>query len=470
MPRPTVHPPRHRPSIRSSACAIGCVISSVLLGGGGCNRSSSVPRSPDQTAGVINDALTDGGGGRPNVAASTLLRRILDRYPNARWYRDRGRVVARPSDGAPVVAPMSVTRGDDRLSFVAYAASAEISPAGLSATIEDYDDQQLSIPRGTLADDALLLRDPVLAAAMAAGAGGPPPQLDWLLADEPMEHLFVPSAKFYYADAGRIEGRICQTVVVQISDDAKTNSPDDRFERTGRDSFYRFSIDVAGGVIRRVELPAVPTSDGDGQIELTIELVDASFEPFDPAVGYFNPPRQPVHVRRLIVPPPSIDPRLGRRMPVLLSRTDLPPVTWIVRGGESVETTDVIMYLKELANDIVERSDGSFPISNVPIAIQPPVAPGSSYGPSSWARSTSSNNEEVGDGELWVIDAYRRLQFVQPLTPPIVPDALVAATRIAAAGEDVAAASIDRYRRDHAEYLRRRRRAGRRVGLAAPDR
>jgi hypothetical protein len=240
---------------------------------------------------------------------------MIDRYRTARAYSDSARVVLRyrragqrHEDSAPL--SVAFQRGE-RLCCRAYAAEISIVRGTVKASIADdvtgnMDGQllvrQLDHTDLTLAD---VYFDPELTHFATAGLGGPAPQLELLLSNNPLSGLFAGSATLTLGSTEQIGGADCQAVVVEA------------------DSMrYQFWIDRREGLLRRIELPpaaaGLELDTAVSDVRLTIELQQARFAAdeetsFDLSESFAR--RDPLKRVRSFVPPPPpiISDLLGRR-------------------------------------------------------------------------------------------------------------------------------------------------------------
>lgn len=266
-----------------------------------------------------------------DASPEELLKAVFTRYRNAASYHDSGQVrLSYRSQGEyrDEVAPLSVWFDRDTLYVEAYGVRLLSDPEALTAWIEDAGsgdfDSQVVRSGALRARPELekLLADPVLAGRLSSGLAGPPPQLEWLLAAEPMERLFDGKARFEYQEPAVIGDRRCRRVRVAVDDER-----------------YVFWIDRSQGTIRRVQLPSIHSAafrDVPAQeMRLTLELAEASFEApaSDPPVAPL--PVRPQYVRRFVpLPPPEPSPLLGRRPePFALESTD-GEIQLSERGGD----------------------------------------------------------------------------------------------------------------------------------------
>ena len=187
------------------------------------------------------------------------FRRVLKQYRSADFYQDRGELVATGPD-REVRAPMRLMVTPRRMIVTAYEAVAVIEGDRLWGQVrgKNWDEfpQRLELRLAEIDSiepvvdakfspsetETLLAADAELSTALGAGAGGPPPQLDWLLASRPLDGLFDQRHRFEWGVPMTIDGHRCRYLSVETDE-----------------GFYEFAIDEASGLIRRVHLPPVPT-------------------------------------------------------------------------------------------------------------------------------------------------------------------------------------------------------------------
>lgn len=310
-----------------------------LLGVPGCRPAPSAP-SGDASARVEQVDVGD---------PEAYLAGVFGRYRSSAFYADAGRAHLEVRDragGRPeqTAAPLRVRWNSKRLAVDAYAvrlrgARDEAGQrlayrAWIHEPATSHFDRQMLVT--TVADSSgdrpnldPLLGDEVLRARMSAGLAGPPPQLEWLFADEPMSGLFDASSRFEQIADAPLRGETMRRIAV-----------------LSRGQQYVFWINPTTSVIGRVELP-VPeslrkaystggaagpggqssdpggqrgTSDRPPAMELTLELDGATFDPQawrdrqpgKPAVDW-SPDFTPTPVSRLVpVPPPPPPAVIGR--------------------------------------------------------------------------------------------------------------------------------------------------------------
>ncbi len=264
------------------------------------------------------NAATDGNNERlayPNVAPETLLKSTFQRYRAAESYSDNARVRLAYDVGGrreSQLAPLNV-RLDQRNFYVeAYSLRCYCDSRQTLSWVKDdatnnFDGQvsvrQAPTQRG---DWEQLTLDPIFQQQLSAGLGGPPPQLDWLFAAEPMKRLFDNQHTFEFGSQQSIENRLCQSVIVRA--DSKR---------------YVFWIDRDATIIREVELPAVIAAPAPNlppqEMTLTVQLSSATFQPLSQPPTIDPLPASPHYVESF-VPLPPIEParalgnKLGQQM------------------------------------------------------------------------------------------------------------------------------------------------------------
>lgn len=296
--------------LRRNACC-GAVLTLLVLG---CGRPAAEPVAAP-AGGVATSAVSARGGEslRPADPARQLLDAMVGRYRTADAYSDDARVrLSYRRDGEPYVdeAPLTVAFArPGRVHVRAYAAEIAIAERRLQARLVDpvtnnMDSQRLeraiSRPTITLAD---IYSDPTLTHFATAGLGGPAPQLELLMSDEPLAGLFDQSTKLHLDPPKKIDGSLCD--LLRIETDQLT---------------YTLWIERETLLLRRVELPPAPTGlPADPQItdvRLSIELTAAAF-----AVPSKEQWQLPATDRAKVVaafippPPPLASPYLGRQLP-----------------------------------------------------------------------------------------------------------------------------------------------------------
>jgi len=289
---------------RRCGLAAFCIV--LLLAGAcllaGCGRGAE-PTNADASP---NGSTTSHRDNNPRV----FLKQVFARYRYSASYRDRAqvRLVCR-SEGATEerLAPLEVWFDRQRLYVKAYDVRLWRDAEELLGWLTDpetdnFDGQVLRTSSShSRPDIEFLFRDPILADRIAAGLAGPPPQLEWLFSPQPMERLFSASHHMRFINDTTIDGRLCRGIQID----------------TGPES-YRFWIDRQSGLVRRIEFPTIhaPLIAGSAprQLQLSLELVNATFD--EPRQGPdFEPlPQAPKYVSRLVpLPPPEPASVLGRR-------------------------------------------------------------------------------------------------------------------------------------------------------------
>ncbi len=266
-----------------------------------------------------------------NVDAEIRLRDVFRRYQVTSYYDDDGKVILH-APGANVVksretasAPLSVHFDPHELAVEAYTArirvlahtdtaNHDVEQIEMMAWFDEpesshFDAQVLRHQWRSAVSDRLrlpqILDDEVLRARLSAGLAGPPPQLEWLLADHPMQKLFEPQTEFAWLRPASI-------------DDVELQ----RIEVTSESERFVFWIDANTSLIRRVELPLPDLGAREAGVDrsgwsLRLELRSATFQPptSGPASEFPLPPRQPKLVRAFVpLPPPPPSELIGRRI------------------------------------------------------------------------------------------------------------------------------------------------------------
>ena len=330
----------------ATGLATGLVVTGFFLCG--C-RPANEEASPGRGSAAVGQLVV---GQSPAPAAQSprrapagqRLRDVMNRYRTATSYRDAGQVLleVRNSDQPQRhTAPLSVWYDRGRLAVEAYDVRIRSDSNGLLCRIldpatDDLDSQVLFAPpqgpyRGDEVDRPALeafLQDPVLAERIAAGLAGPPPQLEWLLADEPMPGLFASELRLAYEEDGQIEGddgdtegHGCHRIAAEIDGER-----------------YVFWIDPTRGLIRRIELPDLVLSVGGDQtppqISLRLDLRDATFAPPGSDPPPLSLPPDPKYVRRFVpLPPPQPPALLGQTPQPFSIRDRAETLTLTERGG-----------------------------------------------------------------------------------------------------------------------------------------
>jgi len=298
------------------------------------------PDSTDPGDGTSANAIV---AARNGVDAETRLREVFRRYQSSSYYADDGRVVLQGPDPSNVralqteAAPLRVYLDQRELLVNAYTARIRVvipspTPSGPQSgrvqsannnTIEmiawfdepessHFDAQVLRqrwqpTPESRIRLDRVLA-DEVLRSRLSAGVAGPPPQLEWLLADRPMEKLFDSRSRFEWLAPASIEQTSLHRIAV-----------------TSRRERFVFWIDPSSSLIRRVELPVpelitASTPSDAGQWSLRLELDGATFQPpqtnSNDAPSFDSQPSfEPKLVRQFVpLPPPPPSQLLGKRI------------------------------------------------------------------------------------------------------------------------------------------------------------
>jgi hypothetical protein len=294
-----------------------------------------------------------------------LLAATLSRYHNAASYRDDGRATLTyqvGQDWQNRQAPMNVWFDRNELYIETYDVRLTSDPQSVTAWIADpitdnFDSQVLkSPPIAGRPTSEQLLADSIVSTRIAAGLAGPPPQLEWLFAAEPMKRLFAGGHRFGFGATRSIQGRQCRSVTVDANDDA-----------TGH-QHYEFLIDGSDGVIRQVQLPTIVApvrpSSPPQPIAISIDFVDATFAPPTAAPSVDRLPALPKYVRRMVALPPRRPARILGAMPKPFSIDDATrqlqltangidrPVTVIVRLSSDPATLAAVAAAHAIADQM----------------------------------------------------------------------------------------------------------------------
>lgn len=320
---------RPLPMILLAAISLGIV---GVLGCGG----------PDSSQNADSSSLRSRLIPRERGDAGIRLREVFRRYQVCSHYRDDAVVTLRSKtsdkDGRKqtIIAPLRVEFGRGVLAVDAYAVRVRLKQVNsaldqsgegrveMMAWFEEvesshFDSQVLRSAWRASANERVaidrVLADEVLRSRLSAGLAGPPPQLEWLLAEEPMRKLF---------DNAHDTNPNAESVDCQWESDGEfKGDPLQRIAVTSNDDRFVFWIEPTTSLIRRVELPLSRTM---GMVDpanwtLTLDLNRATFQPNEvqtsdaggPTSFQAGPVFDPVFVRRFVpLPPPPPSPLLGR--------------------------------------------------------------------------------------------------------------------------------------------------------------
>jgi len=276
--------------------------------------------------GCLTIATTGGCGDRPQTEAKEAvtnvrtasfrkdtpeqyLTHVFQQYREATSYHDRAIVRLSYTASNRIenkTAPLHVSYNREQLFVQAYDVQLLSDSKGTLAWIGDeqtdnFDSQvKRAGPIEARPTIESLFADPILFQHVSAGLAGPPPQLEWLFSDEPMKQFFRSGDRFAFDKTDTIDGRSCRSVRVHAGPD-----------------IYRFWIDRASGIVRRIEFPSMVAPPVPGQpplrMTLTMDLVGASFGPSIHAPEVKPLPTDPRYVSRFIpLPPPEPPASLGQ--------------------------------------------------------------------------------------------------------------------------------------------------------------
>ena len=299
---------------------VACLmVAALLVTVTGCGSKTATDSVPDTFDGM---------------SAEQFLQSVFTKYRTAQSYRDRGEVRLTYDVGGKQqveTAPLTVWYDREALYVKAYDVRLQSDPVAFVAWIKDpttadFDSQVVRtaplLHAPTVED---LLSDAVLSEKMSAGLAGPPPQLEWLFALEPMKRLFVDGYQIEFAEQSTIQN--IQYVIVRVQADEEE---------------YRFWIDPNERVIRRVNLPPVlaPPQYSTGEsgaesMRLTLELEEATFAPAKEQAKMDQLPRSPRFVRQFIALPPVEPPAaLGKEPAAFQTRDQTGQIALSQRGAD----------------------------------------------------------------------------------------------------------------------------------------
>ena len=352
-------------------------------------------------------------------SARQYLTAVFQRYRGAASYHDSAEVRLTYRLGSQVettAAPLSVWYAYDQLIVHAYDTSLRSGGEGLIAWIDDPDsnsfDSQVLVGPSAAGRPSLeaVFADPILADRVSSGLAGPPPQLDWLFAADPMAGLFQAASTFAFGAVDTIDRRECRAVTVTVGQEE-----------------YRFWIDRHDSLIRRVEFPEVllpgETPGSPTRTEMTIELRGAAFASSSHPPRLPSLPRQPKYVSRF-VPLPTARPAsvIGTTPKGWVITDDAGKVT--IRDGRSDRE---ICVLVRLADD--PASDAAVSIMNrwyaqLPETIQQRVRvgviaatglrPEADFPVFVQLQSSVAQRLQLPAGAAMVWDARGRVAWIQP--------------------------------------------------------
>ncbi|MEM9365817.1 MAG: hypothetical protein AAGD07_07455 [Planctomycetota bacterium] len=292
------------------------VVCAVIPFAAGCGRDrpADTPMSAQKNTTQIDP--------REKFAPREFVKFVLQRYQSASFYADQGIVTLEARRRGQVIrrtAPLSVQVDGLNLDLDAYALR-------LRVRIEDgeklsqtawYDEPatknlesqvRVSVRNASGLSRlplAWLLQDPVTQDRLHAGLGGPPPQLEWLFAENPMPGLFDADAEFQWVsetdDAVMSPGPGCYGVEVRAESDR-----------------YVFWIDAEENAFRQVDLPLPLAGGGVQPMHLRLDLASATFSPSRAKQTMHAaswPAWRAVPVPRFLIPPAPLNPLIGRRLP-----------------------------------------------------------------------------------------------------------------------------------------------------------
>ncbi|EMI21365.1 signal peptide protein [Rhodopirellula maiorica SM1] len=400
------------------------------------------------------------------------LQAIFSRYHAAGSYRDEGlvRLTMPPtasSSSETKVAPLSVWTNHDTVYLQAYDTRLWSDSEGLTAWIVDpstrnFDSQVLRAPPiGRRPELKQLLIDPILVEQVAAGLAGPPPQLEWLFAEEPMKQLFLDEHTFAFGQQKTIEQTQCQEIQVAAGEQQ-----------------YGFWVDIHSGLIRQVDLPSIPASPNANPesppIRLTLELRGASFDRPNSTPKADSLPENPKFVGHFVPLPPSPPPAiLGTRIDrVDMTTSDRKPFQF---SGSRSEAKTAVTAMVCFADDVnalnsavvLQQWSEQLPASladqtRVVLLLHDAVALRDEVKqllrqsitlPLIWdPKNELASTLAIPPGTLLLVDSSARIVWIQPSVTPQSLPALGAIISDIAGGVDVPQRMSEQHERDQAAY------------------
>ncbi len=297
-----------RPKVtRSTQIVIACVTAFTLTSLFGCNSATDSASKSAELPNPQIDAPDEKGD-----SARRLLERVIQNYRSTTQYSDRGRVRLNYIQGGKEhqdEAPLSIAFIRNRnLHLTAYAAELVIYQGRIRATIVDpvtmnMGGQMLDLP---LLNPSFGLKeiysDPTVVHYSTVGLGGPSPQLELLLSDEPLGGLFQGNSHLSLIEPASLGNSLCDRLSIQSNE-----------------LRYVLWIDRDTLVVRRVDLPTSGTELANdptvSSIRLSIELEEAKMSVAAEETWRLERPNDALAVRQFVLPPPEIVSKdLGRQL------------------------------------------------------------------------------------------------------------------------------------------------------------
>ena len=299
----------------------GAILGAVLAGVGCTGQEAPEPKPPVSPAAPTAEASS----------ADQIIRDMIATYQSAASYTDRGVFRLQYREEGQLLqdtAHLAVQfERPNRLRLQVYQVTLACDGRQLRAMIADertnnFDGQLVQQPAPekmslSLLNAAASYSDDERDNALANGMGGPPIQLELLLAERPLEEMLKSVGKMTLLSGRSIDDRPCDRV--QIRTDA------------GELVFW---IDRTSRLLRRLEYPADNISKEMGQstdvsqVSLVADFTGAMFgaEVPDRAMELVVPKGAKI-VSRFVMPPPPLPSDLFGKRPAQFSFSDLDQVT-----------------------------------------------------------------------------------------------------------------------------------------------
>ncbi len=294
----------------------------------GCQKPASTPPDDATPAADATSKVAAEKTAKPAaITARQVLTRMVDAYRNASSYSDDAKLRLVAEAGNARVFDQSVDLAvalvrPNKLRVTAYQVTLACDGHKLLAAIASIPNEVLEKPAPAKIDLRVFRREPQLAMNIA-DLVGLPPQLLFLLADDPLAALLRNAAEPELGEPGQIEGRDCYRVKIRTPDSAAT-----------------LWIDQESLVLRRVVYPSELLQQllGDSAADkysVVAELSGARLNaPVDPKAFAFEIPPKAEIVKFFV--PPHIAQLLGKPLPdFTFTALDGKPITRASLAGKA---------------------------------------------------------------------------------------------------------------------------------------